>query len=533
MLRAKRRRTRMHDKEGNPIFNTKNGTVKQNHYEMKNNYLSYLKTKQNPNLGCKKYYSQEEIEEIHNNNILDTKLTVNVGNSILDPDKNCSPGLLAILVPIPNTKDFSGDYTYYNRTTYYIDEIKTFNYLGIDIPIIMFMTYIGNIPFGTWCIFAVRCIPPKGSSVILKKPIDNVNMLYKLYLSNDAQYKIKIENITSFCWAFYIIDELGLPITLPNLELYYNRKWTIGTQYGEKNKTVNIQITPDEKHKNAIIIKNKLLASKYCKTKSVPRNPLQGYRKQLITKHNHQITKAIQLSLNITDKSIIGILKQIGLDYFNTPINFSGDYELVNDINKEINLKDRKFNLAYKQINTKNKNDNYEIGYFYEKTPIGNFSFNGWVLRYYNVENENIFIDYFYFVEDNDKNRLFLNALDNFTRTIFAIRTKNEDVTYVNKGFFCFIDPNTCNIINNADNINLKDTSNNDKWEGTVYDKRLNTYSNQIQFYVGGLPTTSQTTFPYSIMDITINSNNELKHIMGSLSSIVEGKKTDDPQIFQ
>ena len=45
----------MHDKEGNPIFNTKNATVKQNHYEMKNNYLSYLKTKQNPNLGCKKW----------------------------------------------------------------------------------------------------------------------------------------------------------------------------------------------------------------------------------------------------------------------------------------------------------------------------------------------------------------------------------------------------------------------------------------------------------------------------------------------
>ena len=47
------------------------------------------------------------------------------------------------------------------------------------------------------------------------------------------------------------------------------------------------------------------------------------------------------------------------------------------------------------------------------------------------------------------KNRLFLNALDNFTRTIFAIRTKNDYDTYVIKGFFCFIEPNTCNLINN------------------------------------------------------------------------------------
>ena len=39
MLRAKRRRTRMHDNKGNPIFNTNNATSKQNNYVMKNNYL--------------------------------------------------------------------------------------------------------------------------------------------------------------------------------------------------------------------------------------------------------------------------------------------------------------------------------------------------------------------------------------------------------------------------------------------------------------------------------------------------------------
>jgi hypothetical protein len=252
---------------------------------MKNNYLSYLKTKQNPNLGCKKYYSEEEIEEIHHNNLQDTKLTVNIGNYILDPDKNCSAGF-GILVPIPNTKDFSGDYTYYNKTTYYIDEIKTINYLGTDIPAIMFMTYIFNpiIHIGTWCILAIQCIPPEGSSVILKKPIDNVNRIYKLFLSKGAEDKIKIEDITSFCWAMFIMLK-DTPFSFPFIELYFNHQWSIGTEYEEKNKTVNIQITPDVKHSNAIIIKNKLIASKYCKTKSVPRNPLQGYRKQLITEN--------------------------------------------------------------------------------------------------------------------------------------------------------------------------------------------------------------------------------------------------------
>lgn len=39
MLRAKRRRTRMHDSQGNIIFNTNNATSKHNNYVMKNNYL--------------------------------------------------------------------------------------------------------------------------------------------------------------------------------------------------------------------------------------------------------------------------------------------------------------------------------------------------------------------------------------------------------------------------------------------------------------------------------------------------------------
>ena len=37
MLRAKRRRTRMHDSKGNPIFNTNNASVKENKYVMVNN----------------------------------------------------------------------------------------------------------------------------------------------------------------------------------------------------------------------------------------------------------------------------------------------------------------------------------------------------------------------------------------------------------------------------------------------------------------------------------------------------------------
>ena len=39
MLRAKRRRSRMYDSKGNPIFNTNNATSKEDNYIMKNNYL--------------------------------------------------------------------------------------------------------------------------------------------------------------------------------------------------------------------------------------------------------------------------------------------------------------------------------------------------------------------------------------------------------------------------------------------------------------------------------------------------------------
>lgn len=491
MLRAKRRRTRMHDKEGNPIFNTKNATVKQNHYEMKNNYLSYLKTKQNSNLGCKKYYSEEEIEEIHHNNVLDTKLTVNIGNSILDPDKNCSAGF-GILVPIPNTKDFSGDYTYYNKTTYYIDEIKSITYNGNDIPTIMFITYIGF----TWCILAIQCVPPEGSSVILKKTIDNVNRIYDLYLSNNAQYKIDFErDIKSFCWALYITDKAGLPITAPNLDLYYNQIWTIGTEYGN-NKTIGIQITPDVKHSTAIIIKNKLIASKYCKTKSVPRNPLQGYRKQLITDHSIQKTLPITPTLNISNTEILSLLERIGLDYFNTPINFSGQYKLINK-NQVIKLD--KFNIFYEKLHSNNY-EKYDISYFHSEGEI----FNGWVLRYRNTKHPIYNVQYRYVVSDSHNNRSLVNALKNIITTNFFLQETNDAPFY--KGFFGLID--TSITIKNGDLISLKDVQSGKVWEGTVYGVIYRNDSNidRNQFYIGNLTKTHPfTKFPYSSTDVSIN----------------------------
>lgn len=306
MLRAKRRRTRMHDKEGNPIFNTKNATVKQNHYKMENNYLSYLKTKQNPNLGCKKYYSEEEIEEIH---------------------------------------------------------------------------------------------------------------------------------------------------------------------------------------------KNKLLASKYCKTKSVPRNPLQGYRKQLITDYTTQKTLPTTPTLNISNTEILSLLERIGLDYFNTPINFSGQYKLINK-NQVIKL--NKFNIFYEKLRSNNY-EKYDISYFHSTGGI----FNGWVLRYRNTKYPIYNVQYRYVVSDSQNNRSLVNALKNIITTNFFIQETND--APFNKGFFGLID--TSITIKNGDVISLKDVTTGKVWEGTVYGLIYRNDSNidRNQFYIGDLTKTQTIEFPYSSTDVSIN----------------------------
>jgi hypothetical protein len=96
MLRSKRRRTRMHDSKGNPIFNTNNATSKQNNYVMKNNYLiskccdkleCIKKTvERNPILGYRKQLlvcenSFEVITETYNKLVKDGKIDISF-NSI-------------------------------------------------------------------------------------------------------------------------------------------------------------------------------------------------------------------------------------------------------------------------------------------------------------------------------------------------------------------------------------------------------------------------------------------------------------------
>ena len=487
MLRAKRRRTRMHDSKGNPIFNTNNATSKQNRYVMKNNYLESLKIKGNGHNKCKKYYTYNDIINRHQQNLKNSALIINFSSHDFTNDQGCAVGLLSALYE--NTNQLSGKYKFLGNYTYYLDKaINAKDDNNNTVKSIVFMTYVGELgPYGFWGIIG---FPFSESQQTFEEA---VQYYYEYIIIENG---LKLSDFTNVC------SVLSHKLGSNDITKYYQSTWNEGT---DTKTSITVSMTPDTKHSNADKIKNKM-SVKHCNT-SNEQNPILGYRKQLVTKHNNQNTKAIQLSLNLTDKSIIDILKQVGLDYFNEIINFSGDYELVNHIEKETNLKDLKFNLAYKKINTKN-NNNYEIGYFYEKTPIGNFSFNGWVLRYYNnIANPNIIIDYFYFVDDNDTNRLFVNALDNFSRTTFVIRTKNNDDGIGNKGIFCFIDPNSCNIINNNDNIKLKDNDTSDEWYGIVYDKRINPYNNALQFYVGNLTTTSQKTFPYSNTDITINGN--------------------------
>ena len=371
MLRAKRRRTRMHDSKGNPIFNTNNASVKENKYVMVNNNFCT-----NPYSGCV---------------CLNSKYKKNLFEIINFP-----------------LSEFDGIYK---------ESEPKFNGIPTSIG------YVG---------LPIEAYKSNNNYFLQLHPIINTQDVVWLGYSgfNNSSVPLLLSvpfNNTSPSWKSLSI------IT----------QWTIlpASSTSQYNNIIFIELKQQNKCKNKINI-----------------NPILGYRKQLVTKHNNQNTKAIQLSLNLTDKSIINLLKQVGLDYFNEKINFSGDYELVNHIEKESNLKDMKFNLAYKKVNTKNKNNNYEIGYFYEKNPIGDFSFNGWVLRYYNnVANPNIFIDYFYFVDDSDTNRLFFNALDNFSRTIFVLRTKNDDDNkHLDKGFFCFIDQIVVIEINNNDEIILK-----------------------------------------------------------------------------
>ena len=270
MLRAKRRRTRMHDNKGNPIFNTNNATAKQNNYVMKNNYLESLKIKGNGHNKCKRYYSDKEIIEKHQTNLKDSSLIINF-SSYEFANQGCQTGLLSALYN--NTTDLSGTYKFLGNYTYYLDKaIDAKDNIGNTVKSIVFMTYVGVLGvLGFWGIIG---FPFSESQQTFEEA---VQYYYEYIIIKNG---LKYSDFTNVC------SVLSHKLGSNDITKYYQSTWNEGTN---TNTSIGVTMTPDTKHSSADKIKHNM-TFRYCKT-SIEQNPILGYRKQLVTKHNNQNTK--------------------------------------------------------------------------------------------------------------------------------------------------------------------------------------------------------------------------------------------------
>lgn len=268
MLRAKRRRTRMHDSKGNPIFNTNNSTSKENKYVMKNNYLETLKSKGNDHNSCKRYYSDEEVVEKHQENLKDASLDLNFASYTFNTT-SCISGIFS--VRYDNTDNHSGKYKYYKNYTYYLDRpITGKDSTNTDISSVVFMTFAFDInsriiSVGEWGIMGF----PISSSI---GDFDaNVKYIYDNFIEGGP---IKPSDFNNACSVLTLKTEV---VNKNDITKHYNSVWYDGGDTSSPG--VRIIMTPDYKHSQADIIKNKL-SMRYCKT-NIGRNPILGYRKQL------------------------------------------------------------------------------------------------------------------------------------------------------------------------------------------------------------------------------------------------------------
>lgn len=480
MLRAKRRRTRMYDNKGNIIYNTYNATSKQNYYTMKNNYLLSKKySKLNNHKGCKRFYTEEEIITEYDNYVLDGELTIKVSNYNFILDEGCSSSIFGSN-KILNASSFNGKYVNLKKNIYYsknfVNDTDNKNH-------VIFLLY--NTNQVTWVIVPIQ----------FDATYTSIKSFAEAYYNQGIIGSLQSSSVNNICGVLYL-NGIGLPFIKTILDaekLTWNDAGSFTTQ------DININIEPDYKHITAFSVREKKFST-YCKTSSVPLNPLKGYRKQLVTENCIKKTNITSLTLNITNEKLSNLFKQVGIDYFNKPIDFSGEYEIIN---KNIEIIDGKFNIIYKKKFRKATNENYVLGY-YKIKPTNMITFNGWYLRYYNSKNPDIIVDYAFIVDDNVKNELLINSLENVKYNYFMLNANNNKI--LNKGFIGLIDNNVS--INIGDNIKLEDNGN--IWSGKIYYVQSVEKYNMTLFYIGNISTPPNISFPYEQTKITINNNNSI-----------------------
>ena len=327
MLRAKRRRTRMHDSKGNPIFNTNNSTSKENKYVMKNNYLETLKSKGNDHNSCKRYYSDEEVVEKHQENLKDASLDLNFASYTFNTT-SCISGIFS--VRYDNTDNHSGKYKYYKNYTYYLDRpITGKDSTNTDISSVVFMTFAFDInsriiSLGEWGIMGF----PISSSI---GDFDaNVKYIYDNCIEGGL---IKPSDFNNACSVLTLKTEV---VNKNDITKHYNSVWYDGGDTSSPG--VRIIMTPDYKHSQADIIKNKL-SMRYCKT-NIGRNPILGYRKQLECDIKNIENKTILIkfpdNLSFTD----------GTNIFKFSELYNGEYK-ESDIVGRYNGKDQYNYISY------------------------------------------------------------------------------------------------------------------------------------------------------------------------------------------
>ena len=327
MLRAKRRRTIIHDSKCNPIFNTNNSTSKENKYVMKNNYLETLKSKGNDHNSCKRYYSDEEVVEKHQENLKDASLDLNFASYTFNTT-SCISGIFS--VRYDNTDNHSGKYKYYKNYTYYLDRpITGKDSTNTDISSVVFMTFAFDvnsriISIGEWGIMGF----PISSSI---GDFDaNVKYIYDNFIEGGP---IKPSDFNNACSVLTLKTEV---VNKNDITKHYNSVWYDGGDTSSPG--VRIIMTPDYKHSQADIIKNKL-SMRYCKT-NIGRNPILGYRKQLECDLKNIENKTILIkfpdNLSFTD----------GTNIFKFSELYNGEYK-ESDIVGRYNGKDQYNYISY------------------------------------------------------------------------------------------------------------------------------------------------------------------------------------------
>lgn len=329
MLRSKRRRTRMHDSKGNPIFNTNNATSKQNNYVMKNNYLESLKIKGNDHNKCKRYYSDKEVIEKHQINLKDSSLIINFSSYDFTWRNDSSCEYEDTFAFYNNTTQFSGIYKFLGNYTYYNISPVDCTIYG-DSTIFKSVVFLTFVPFPTAAngIWGIMGLPFDETMYTFE---DSVKEFYNDYIVETPPHP---EGYFTQC------STLSRQNSSNDITKYYQSTWN---EKVNTNTSISVSMTPDTNHSHADKIKQNM-TFRYCKT-SIEQNPILGYRKQLLVCENSFEDIIITYNKLIKDGKI---------DISFNSIPFTFEYPLGGTFSSNMNL----FNGVYKHDGNAYINEN-------------------------------------------------------------------------------------------------------------------------------------------------------------------------------